>query len=212
MDVLLNKLHNIQWDLITNINNLPELPIIFQHQILIEDDESNYVSHIQQLLNTSRTIINLKDFLPASEFYNQWRWRISELDVYLLDENEEVISSQDTGMDEGISFGIYFPGLFNDTAFDRVVHPFLAHPLYCRSTYETSSDGDQTFSEKCQVDKEFSNNNYKTSPDGDFTFKLRNDKTQLDYNKVKKLLVEIRGSYIPFKEIRNADTPATLFL
>lgn len=73
-------------------------------------------------------------------------------------------------------------------------------------------DGDQTFSEKCQVDKEFSNNNYKTSPDGDFTFKLRNDKTQLDYNKVKKLLVEIRGSYIPFKEIRNADTPATLFL
>ena len=139
MDVLLNKLHNIQWDLITNINNLPDLPIIFQHQILIEDDESNYVSHIQQLLNTSRTIINLKDFLPASEFYNQWRWRISELDVYLLDENEEVISSQDTGMDEGISFGIYFPGLFNDTAFDRVVHPFLAHPLYCRSTYETSS-------------------------------------------------------------------------
>ena len=61
-------------------------------------------------------------------------------------------------------------------------------------------DGDQTFSEKCQVDTEFSNNNYKTSPDGDFTFKLRNDQTQLDYNKVKKLWVWISGSYIPFRE------------
>ena len=139
MDILLDKLHNIQWDLITSINNLPDLPIIFEHKILIEDDESNYVSHIQQLLNTSRTTINLKDFLPESEFYKQWRWRISELEVYLLDENNETISSQGTGMGEGISFGIYFPALFNDTAFDRVVHPFLAHPFYCRSTYETSS-------------------------------------------------------------------------
>ena len=217
MDVLLDKLHSIQWDLITNINDLPE-PIIFEHQILIEDDESKYISPINQMLKTSRTTINLKDFLPESEFYKQWRWRISELEVYLLDENSAVISSPGTGMGEGISLGITFPPLFNDTAFDRVVHPFLAHPFYCRSTYETSSkciefmltsdnftqtisgEGDHIFSEKCQVDHEFTNSNYQTSPDGDFAFKLRNDESTLDFNQVKKLMVWIHGSYIPFKE------------
>ena len=50
------------------------------------------------------------------------------------------------------------------------------------------------------MDHDFTNSNYQTSPDGDFAFKLRNDESTLDFNQVKKLMIWIHGSYIPFKE------------
>ncbi len=59
-------------------------------------------------------------------------------------------------------------------------------------------DGEEEFSEFCQVDDEFSNTNYKASPDGVYQFKLLNDESTLDFSKVAKMRVELSGSYIPF--------------
>ena len=105
---------------------------------MIEDNQE-YLSHVQQLLNTSRVMINFKDFFPLREYYKQWRWRIAELEILLLDENDNVIPSVGVGMGQGITFGITFPSLFNDTDYNKVVHAFLAQQFYCRSTYETES-------------------------------------------------------------------------
>ncbi len=92
---------------------------------------------ITELLNTSKTAINFKDFFPQSQYYKQWRWRIEKIEVFLLDQADQVIPSVDVGLGYGISLGITFPNIFNDTDSTKDVHTFFAQPFYCRSTYET---------------------------------------------------------------------------
>ena len=61
-----------------------------------------------------------------------------------------------------------------------------------------TDNGQNTFSERCKVDSEFSFYNYKASPDGIYKFHLINDESTLDYTKVDKLRVQLAGSWIPF--------------
>lgn len=63
------------------------------------------------------------------------------------------------------------------------------------------ADSDEPYYfERCKVPMEFSENRAKVSPDGKFTFKLYTDQDHLDYNKVSKMRVHLKGHYVPFEK------------
>ena len=99
---------------------------------LIEDN-GEYKDSVERLLTKSKAVVNLKNyFSPQSDFYKQWRWRIKELKVLLLDQADQVVPNL---VDSGVTLAVTFPALFNDTDDNKVVQPFLSGQFYCRSTY-----------------------------------------------------------------------------
>lgn len=170
------------------------------------------------MLNNSLTTVTLKDFMDPEQYFKQWRWRIEELGVLLLDKNDQVIPTMEQDYAHAIKIGVTFPTLFNDTDPNKDIQTFLGHELYCRSTYaygsitlihHTKSDiftvcfienGEPLYFESCQVPEEFSVGRAKTSPDGKFTFKLLNDETTLNFDQVAKMKINLKGSYIPFQK------------
>jgi len=205
MQTLLTKLNNIQWDTVVN-RYLPANPIPFNMEITIDDNVTvpswnSFHTPITNLVNSTNAAINLKDYIPSDQFYKQWRWRINELEVLLLDHNNKVIPSKGVDIGQGISLGIHYPPVFNDIDSRGSSHTFLAQAFYCRSTYQTHEDGQNVFSEKCKVDSEFSYYNYKAAPDGIFKFHLISGQDALDYHQVEKIKVKMAGSWIPFPEV-----------
>ena len=141
MDVLLDKLNNLQWDILVNMNELPNIPEEFHNIFLDIEDIDNYTKPLTNLVETSKLMINLKDYYePSNLFYKQWRWRIETIKVLLKDANDQVIPSLD--YQNGIRMGITFPSVFNDTDSTRNVHTFLTKPHFCRSTYITQGQFD----------------------------------------------------------------------
>lgn len=113
-----------------------DYPSKFNRFIIIEDIDE-YHRPLFEMLNNSKTTVNLKDFMDQSQYFKQWRWRIDELAVLLLDEQGDIIHTVGSDFDDAISVGVTFPTLFNDTGPNKDVNTFLGHELYCRSTYET---------------------------------------------------------------------------
>ena len=80
---------------------------------------------------------------------------------------------------------------------------FLAQNFLCRSSYISDPNNP---TEHCKVDEEFSGNNYKSSPDGAFDLRLLtigDDSVLL--NKLHKLKVVLKGSFIPFVDSYRRD-------
>lgn len=65
---------------------------------------------------------------------------------------------------------------------------------------------DPFYFERCKVPLEFSANQAKVSPDGKFTFKLLTDESHLDYEKVSKMRVYLKGFYVPFESKKGNQT------
>ena len=101
------------------------------------EDYDEFTIPVNQLTTTKNALINFKDFLPANDYGKQWRYRIDKLRVLALDKDGVLIQSPGTGFGEGISLGVTFPSIFNDTDSERQHHTFLAQHFYCRSTYVT---------------------------------------------------------------------------
>ena len=97
---------------------------------------------------------------------------------------------------------------FKDKDKNGIWKTFLAQEYSCHSSYISDPNGDDGvhFSEKCEVNEEFSSNNYKSSPDGAFDFKILNmgDDSVLLTN-VDKLKVILKGSFIPFVDSYRRD-------
>ena len=89
--------------------------------------------------------MNFKDFIPENQFYRQWRWRIEELGVILLDHEGDLIKPPS----EGIKIQVNFPTLFNDTDANKYNHTFLGRDFLCRSTYVLT--GTTSFCFYCHV-------------------------------------------------------------
>ena len=49
--LMLEKLNDIQWDIITSIENLPNLPQKFDHRRITIQDDNKFVLPIQSLKN-----------------------------------------------------------------------------------------------------------------------------------------------------------------
>ena len=49
--LMLEKLNDIQWDIITSIENLPNLPQKFDHRRITIQDDNEFVLPIQSLKN-----------------------------------------------------------------------------------------------------------------------------------------------------------------
>jgi len=202
MPVLLNKVLDLQWDAIIN-RFLPVAQIPFSNTLTVSSKGKYDGNPLALLRNGSKMSINLKDYIPASEFGHQWRWRIDTLRVLLLDDDSQVIPSKGTGFGNDISVQIAFPQVFNDTDSNLNVYTFLAQPFYCRSTYETP--GGIKYTEDCKATDDFSSN-YKASPDGNYVFKLLSDNSTLDVDKVSSLKIELKGTYIPILSAAAANT------
>ena len=59
--------------------------------ILIQDTTPD-LTPIYILKQENQTSINFKDWIDAEKFEQQWRFRIKEMEVFLLDGNDEVIT------------------------------------------------------------------------------------------------------------------------
>lgn len=113
----------------------PDYPSRFNRFVVIEDVDE-YHKPLFEMLSTSKTSVNLKDYMDDDLYHMQWRWRIDELDVLLLDQNGNVIQTNGQDFSDAISIGVTFPSLFNDTDPNKEGQTFLGHEFYCRSTYE----------------------------------------------------------------------------
>ena len=135
---LLIKLNSLQWDAIEDINSLNPRPAPFLFYV---QDVDNYTQPITQLLNVSRTTINFKDFISEDELNGIWRWRIDDIQVTLLDENDRVIPSMGETSNYKIKTGITFPNFFEDKDMFKTSHTFLGQRVFCRSSYVTRGPG-----------------------------------------------------------------------
>ena len=158
---------------------------------MIEDTAD--LKPIFTLKKENETSINFKDWIDTEKFEQQWRFRIKEMTVFLLDSNDKVIT-RDGNKD--IQIQIIFPMSFEDIDMNGNSHTFLAQHFHCVSSYTSQSllNLIQKTTEHCKVDKEFSNLNYKPSPNGAFSLKtLSND---LDLGSVAKLKIGLKGSFV----------------
>jgi hypothetical protein len=137
-EVLLSKLNDLQWDAVTNTNNLPGTPIKFGPDSLTIVDTDLYNAPVRQLKNTSTVELNLRHFISDSAMDQLWRFRISMMRVLLLDINDDPVPSIGTDFGEAIAFGITYPNIFNDTDVNHDSYTFLAQHFYCRASYETA--------------------------------------------------------------------------
>ena len=87
-------------------------------------------------MNTSQTIINLKDFIDEDQYNAQWRWRIDELSLVFLDKDGNVVQTKGSGDEYAIQVGVTFPTLFNDTDPNKDTQTFLGHKWYCLCSYK----------------------------------------------------------------------------
>ena len=131
--------------------------------------------------------------IGQEDYLLYWRYRITEIVVYLIDENNKVIPNFEKNR-----FGvtIRYPNLFYDMDKSKVAHLFGAHPFKCTSTYLT----DKEPKKRCHVSSEFQFAGYifSPSPNGTFRFSLRDRKNQLNLTSVHKLRIDISGTHIEF--------------
>ena len=132
-------------------------------------------------------------YMVQDSYVFYWRYRITGMVVYLLDENGKVIPNFG---ENKFRIGIQYPNLFYDMDSSKVAHLFGAHPFKCTSTYKE----DKTPLSGCKVSHEFlfAGHIYSPSPNGTFTFSLRDSKNKLDLTKVHKFRIEIKGSRVEF--------------
>jgi len=192
---LLDKLNDIQWTTITDINNLPNLPQHFNRKRIFIEDDGELVIPMETLKNKSLIHINLKDFMDPIEFQSQWRYRIENMGVLLIDNNDQVVENPNGDF----RFEITYPLIFNDTDSYKNVHTFSSRHFFCRSIYQDQGIFDENWEENCEVAQEFSEKNYRPSPDGDYVLKFVDPTNVVDMDQLAKLRVDISGTLIPIQ-------------
>ena len=70
--------------------------------------------------------------------------------------------------------------------------------IILRSFYKDEAEDINDFTEECEVDQAFSDHSYQPTPDGTFVFTLIDIDGMLDLEILKKIEVEIDGTWIPF--------------
>ena len=131
--------------------------------------------------------------MDQEEYLLYWRYRITGMIVYFLDENGKVIPN-DGENDFGMI--IQYPDLFYDRDRSKVAHLFGAHPFQCTSIYR----GIDQPHKRCKVSNEFQFAKYifSPSPNGTFTFTLKDKKNSLDLAKVHRFKIIFSGSQVQF--------------
>ena len=108
--------------------------------------------------------INIKEFMDQDIYYEQARYRINKMRVFLLNKNEEIISNSN----QSIKIGVRYPLIFNDIDREKNHHIFRSQKFFCRSIYKTYGN----IIEQCEIDVNFNKINYQTTPDGMYEFIL----------------------------------------
>jgi len=197
---MLENLKDIQWDTITSMETLPNIPESFEN-VLIDLVDETYETMpgtnesslaefgpVRSMRETGKLELNPKEFESwLDKFY---RIRIDSVQVHILDETMHVLPSPNN---EVIGFKIFFPTEFRDKDADENVFNFRGISHTCTSAYYLQ-DGEVVPIAKCEVDQEFDGVNHKTSHDGVYTITSL-DIEQSIIDQMKAIRVIFGGSY-----------------
>ena len=77
----------------------------------------------------------------------------------------------------------------------------LANKIFCfRSTYQDEGQSENDFIEQCEVHGDFDDYDFQPTPDGVYIFALQDPTHQVNLHFIKKMIVEMDGSWIPFEK------------
>ena len=145
IDVILQKLNDIQWNSVTANENIDGTPIEFSGKFIIDSSDAMYGGKksfmVQSLKTFGEVEINLRELDTFNHFDNFWRVRIETLSLVLLDETDFPIQSNGTTFGKEIHIKVQYPTIFTDKGSDRVMHSFLALNFACNSDYVTYGSG-----------------------------------------------------------------------
>ena len=109
------------------------------------------------------------------KYEHQWRYRISKIRVFLLDNSSNIIPNEKGEY----NVGLFYPTVFQDYDSAKSGHYFRGHEFYCRSLYVTSKTGIPEILEQCEIDDEFTDFHNPPSPDGEYKIHI-----QVNYDKI----------------------------
>ena len=111
----------------------------------------------------------MRQYIEYPKYEDQWRYRISKLRVFLLDNSSKIIPNENGDY----KVGLFYPTVFQDYDSAKVGHYFRGHEFFCRSFYSTSVTGVPKILEQCEIADEFSDDHNPPSPDGEFRIQIQ---------------------------------------
>ena len=144
LEEVLDKIHRLQWNIFSqNSEGVQQhRPTKFsQKDILIKDTENDKPVSLLREWKTAH--INLKEHSQGNIITEKSaRVRVSNLEVYLYDENGNLLPSKEETSRDEITIGITFPKNFTDKAPNGKYYGFeTSYRHYCRTAYYTDSNG-----------------------------------------------------------------------
>ena len=123
------------------------------------------------------------------KFLKFWRYRITRIRVYPLDEEYNVIKNPNS-FQRGYYFGIRLPVLFTDLDSFHHPHTFTAPSFYCMSHFKNDGRITEDIGDQCDVQ---AGRDIQPTPDGTFRFDFENHFNLPVLEKVKAVKIEIAG-------------------
>jgi len=204
------KLKNIEWDSITNMESLPNLPSPFSDvSIVLMDKHIAGFNSSSQMFGAATSLRNDGEAYFNFKHHNEYlddfyRVRINSVTVHLLDTNGNTFQSP---RDEIIRFLVYMPVEFNDKDLNGNEFAFRGLKHFCPADYFINEEGHIQHISSCEVDHEFDGVNHKTSHDGLFKVVAKNIRQDI-LDLIGGIKVTLGGSYSPNE--RNLPDPTTI--
>ena len=135
--------------------------------------------------------INLLDFMQSKEYSSYWRFRITSMVVYFLDDEKKIIADRRLPDSDKRRFGMYvdFPSTYYDINWKNELQMFtISNPHYCVSVRKFLSNT----TEVCNA-----SDRQTTSPNGTFLFQLGHSE-DLHMENFHGLEIRINGTYNDF--------------
>ena len=222
LEEVLDKIHRLQWNIFSHDSEGVQYhrPTKFSRKdILIKDKENDKPVTLLREWKTAH--INLKEHSDKNIMTEKSaRVRVSNLEVYLYDENGNLLPSKEETSKDEIKIGISFPTIFTDKAPNGKHYRFqTSYRHYCRTAYYTYSKGNNSIfkqmltnhlyskrrkhekTESCEVAKEFEANAYRPTLDGVYEITLINGPK--DKDKIKQIKIYFAGTHIPLQRRRS---------
>ena len=128
--------------------------------------------------------------MQSKEYEKHWRFRITRLTVYFLNDQKEIITEglpPNDPMDESFGMRIIFPSTYHDINWDEKPQMFARGQI---KSCTSSKSGNTT--QACKASDLRS-----VSPNGTFIFKLRHQ-NDLDMKSFHGLKISIGGTFLSF--------------
>ena len=103
------------------------------------------------------------------KYEDQWRYRITKIRVFLLDNSSNIIPNENGDYKVGLAF----PTAFQDLDSSKYGHHFRGHEFFCRSYYLTSGTDKPEILEQCEIADEFTDIHNPPTPNGEYRIQIQ---------------------------------------